>query len=554
MPYMKPRLHLLAAALVGLVLTTASARSQSETTTPHLRKQGAATQLIVDGKPFLALAGELRNSTTSSPAYMKPIWPRLTAAHLNTVLAAVSWELIEPQENRFDFTLVDDLLHDARANNLRLVLLWFGSWKNGKSTYQPLWMKTNQVRFPLIQNEQGQSLPTLTTFSEANRDADARAFAALMRHLRQVDGSRHTVLMMQVEIETGVLDTPRDFCPAASRAFHGPAPIELMDYLQAHKDQLIPQLHQAWEAAGFKTSGTWEEVFGKSTVNKNDWRASSFFTEEIFMAWHYARYVGRVAAAGKAEYNIPMFMNTWIKQEISGWPGAYPSGGPQPTVMDIWHAGAPAIDIYSPDCHLTNFTDWCRWYTQSGNPLFIPESAGDAVGAAHALWTFGRHDAIGFSPFGIDGGAGTNVALAQAYDAISQIAPLILEHQGNGTMTAIVLENGAASQTVRLGNYNLEGRWMSRNPGGPTNSLAALFISTGPDDYVIVARGMNVYFTAATDPADSVALATVEEGVYAGGKWVPGRRLNGDETPEWKALRFGADNYTIQRVKLFRYR
>jgi hypothetical protein len=95
---------------------------------------------------------------------------------------------------------------------------------------------------------------------------------------------------------------------------------------------------------------------------------------------------------------------------------------------------------------------------------------------------------------------------------------------------------------------------MSRNPGGPTNSLAALFISTGPDDYVIVARGMNVYFTAATDPADSVALATVEEGVYAGGKWVPGRRLNGDETPEWKALRFGADNYTIQRVKLFRYR
>ena len=157
------------------------------------------------------------------------------------------------------------MLKDARANNLRLVLLWFGSWKNGKSTYQPLWVKTNQVRFPLIQNEQGKSLPTLTTLSDANRDADARAFAALMRHLREVDGSRHTVLMMQVENEVGVLDTPRDYCPAANQAFNGPAPKELMDYLQAHKDQLIPQLREAWETNGFKTSGTWEEVFGKST-------------------------------------------------------------------------------------------------------------------------------------------------------------------------------------------------------------------------------------------------------------------------------------------------
>ena len=219
-------MHPLAAAAVGFILTTACAQSQPINTIPHLQQQGTAKQLMVDGKPFLALAGELRNSTTSSQAYMKPIWPRLTAAHLNTVLAAVTWELIEPQEGQFDFTLVDELLKDARANNQRLVLLWFGSWKNGKSTYQPLWVKTNQMRFPLIQDEQGQSLPTLTTLSDANRDADSRAFAALMRHLREVDGSKHTVLMMQVENETGVLDTPRDYSPAANQAFNGPVPKE----------------------------------------------------------------------------------------------------------------------------------------------------------------------------------------------------------------------------------------------------------------------------------------------------------------------------------------
>jgi hypothetical protein len=554
------RLNFLAAGFVGLVLTSAAALAQAPTNTaPHLEKHGTATQLIVDGKPFLALAGELSNSSASSPAYMKPIWPRLVATHFNTVLATVSWELIEPEEGRFDFTLVDDLLKDARQSNMRLVLLWFGSWKNGKSTYQPLWVKLNQAKYPLVQNEEGHGLPTLSTFSETNREADARAFAALMRHLREADGSKHTVIMVQVENEVGVLDTPRDFCPAANQAFNGPVPKELMDYLQAHKDKLVPQLREAWGRTGLKTSGTWEEVFGKSTVNKQDWHAFSYLTEEIFMAWNYARYVGRVAAAGKAEYNIPMYVNTWIKQANSGWPGAYPSGGAQPQVINVWQAGAPAIDVLSPDIYAPNFSDWCGWYVQAGNPLFVPESSGDARGASQALWAFGRHDAIGYSPFGVDRSTGADSALGRAYDVMSQVAPLVLEHQGTGTMTAVLLESGSASQTVRLGNYNLQTRLSSsRNPAAAAGAaqpdrVAALFICTGPDDYVIVARSMNIYFTAATNPTDSVGLATVEEGVYADGKWIPGRRLNGDETPEWKALSFRGDGYTIQHVKLYRY-
>ncbi len=552
------RPNFLAAGFVGLMLASTAAQAQPVDTAPHLEKHGTATQLIVDGKPFLALAGELSNSSASSPAYMKPIWPRLVATHFNTVLATVSWELIEADEGRFDFALVDDLLKDARENNMRLVLLWFGSWKNGKSTYQPLWVKLNQAKYPLVQNEEGHGLPTLSTFSEANREADARAFAALMRHLREVDGTKHTVIMMQVENEVGVLDTPRDFCPAANQAFNGPVPKELIDYLQAHKEKLVPQLHDVWERAGFKTSGTWEEVFGKSTVHKQDWHAFSYLTEEIFMAWNYARYVGRVAAAGKAEYNIPMYVNTWIKQQGTRWPGEYPSGGAQPQVLDVWHAGAPAIDVLSPDIYAPNFSDWCGWYTQAGNPLFVPESSGGASGAAHALWAFGKHDAIGYSPFGVDRSTGADTALGRAYDVMSQVAPLILEHQGNGTMNAVLLESGSASQTVRLGNYNLQTRLSSSRGSAATTAaqpdrVAALFICTGPDDYVIVARSMNIYFTAATNPTDSVGLATVEEGVYADGKWIPGRRLNGDETPEWKALSFRGDGYAIQHVKLYRY-
>ena len=265
---------------------------------PHLRKQGTATQLIVDGQPFLVLAGELTNNSATSVEYMKPIWAKLVEAKLNTVLATVAWNQVEPQEGKFDFSVVDGIIRDARSHNLRLVLLWFASWKNGLSSYPPDWVKRDFERFPRAQIAGGQSIELLSPLGDANRDADARAFAALMRHVKAVDGQRHTVIMIQVQNEVGMHGDSRDRSPAANRAFAGPVPKELMDYLQMHKETLIPEFRQVWEAAGFKTSGTWEEVFGKSAV-----------TDGIFMAWNYARYIGRVAEAGKAEYPIPMFVN-----------------------------------------------------------------------------------------------------------------------------------------------------------------------------------------------------------------------------------------------------
>ena len=505
--------------------------------------------MIVDGKPFLVLGAELHNSSASSMEYMRPLWPKIAATNLNTVLATVSWELMEPEEGRFDFSLVDGLIQDARRYNLRLIMLWFGSWKNGKSTYQPVWVKTNQQRFPIIQDENGKGLPTLSTLSDANLDADARAFAALMRHIREVDGDAHTVIMIQVENEVGVVGPSRDHSAAANQAFAGPVPKEFMDYLQKHKDTLIPELRKRWEAAGFKVSGSWDEVFGAGPE-----------TDELFMAWNYARYVGHVAAAGKAEYPLPMFVNTWLRQKDGDKPGSYPSGGPLPHVMDAWRAGGPAIDILSPDVHVPNYTDWCNWYTQSGNPLFIPESRGDARGVAHAMATVAKYDGIGYSPFGIDHLASPDGELAKGYQVLSQLAPLILERQGMGKMTAVLVDKETPTSKERLGDYMIEARFGVRSPdpsapaAPPLDRVAGLFIQLGPDDYVIVGRAMGVYFESATDPAQSVGLAVVEEGEYVNGRWVPGRRLNGDETPEWKALWFQGDHYAIQKIKLYRYR
>ncbi|MGA2276863.1 MAG: DUF5597 domain-containing protein [Terracidiphilus sp.] len=542
---------------------------------PHLAKAGAATQLIVAGKPYLALGGELHNSSSSSLDYTEPIWPRLAADHVNTVLASVTWELIEPSEGNFDFTLVDGLIHQARSNGEHIVFLWFASWKNGVSTYPPVWVKTDDARFPRARDESGHALDILSTFSAASRDEDARAFAALMRHIREVDAREQTVIMIQVENESGVLGDTRDYSAAANEAFSKPVPKELMEYLVAHKSTLIPEFRKAWEDAGGKTSGTWEEVFGKGKPkgfaipvrtltppltqeeHETEWRSLHWPVDEIFMAWNYARYINAVVEAGKAEYNIPMYVNAWLQQRDHAWPGTYPSGGALPQVMDVYHAGAPALDMLSPDLYVPEFDELCARYTREGNPLFIPESAGDARGAANLFTAFGSYNAIGFSPFGVED-AGTSKVdgpLAQAYEFLSQLTPLILAHQASGTIAGVTLDRQHPTRKVVLGKYTMEMSF-ARGWGAPENPeyAAALIVQTGDDEYLVAGKGLTIIFSATAPGPLTTGLATVEEGVISNGNWISGRRLNGDEIMSGAGLRLAGDAYSMQKVKLYQYR
>jgi hypothetical protein len=546
----------------------AASQAKSPTATPsavdipHLQKHGTATQLIVDGKPFLALAGELLNNSATSVEHMKPIWPKLAASKFNTVLAGVSWAQIEPVPGKFDFSVLDGVIQGARSHNLRLVLLWFGTWKNSLSSYAPDWLKKDFERFPRAQTggrggAEGRSIELLSPLCDACRDADAGAFAALMRHVKAVDSQQHTVIMIQVENEVGMHGDSRDRSPAADQAFAGPVPKELMNYLQAHKDNLIPEFRQVWEAGGFKTSGTWEEVFGKSAV-----------TDGFFMAWNLARYIGSVAAAGTAEYPLPMFLNAAL-YGVGRGPQPTPSGGrPWDLVMDVWRAGAPRIDILSPDIYSeTDFVAFCAKYTQSGNPLFIPETGGGPTAAARALYAFGRHDAIGFSPFGIDrpDRLGNMPDLTGVYDLLSQLAPLISQHQGNGTMSAVLLGPKDPPQKVKVGNYTLEVTyWPIRYtmplqmpgepPPGPQPPSAALFIAAGPDEYYAVGSGVKVTFAPNTPGPPFAGLGTVEEGAFVNGHWVPGIRLAGDDTGQGQDLFELQRHMGIQRFTLYRYR
>lgn len=501
---------------------------------PRLVNRGQAWQLLVGGEPFLVLGGELSNSSSSSLAYMEPIWPALEALELNTVLAAVSWELVEPEEGNFDFSIVDGLVEGARRHGLRLALLWFGTWKNACSSYAPAWVKTDLARFPRAQCASGRKSDAISCLSEEACAADARAFAALMRRVRERDLAERTVIMVQVENETGLLGSSRDRSPAAEEAFRGAVPSELVRYLTEHREELAPPLASAWEEAGGRERGSWGEVFGRAA-------------DETFMAWHVARFVDRVAAAGKAEYPLPMFANAWLVQHEGQAPGAYPSGGPVAHMLDVWRAAAPHIDAFAPDIYLDDFSRVCEEYARPWNPLLIPEAHRDARAAANAFYAFGR-GAVCFSPFGIDR-VESGRLLAESYGLIESLAPLVLEGRARGAVVGFVQE-GHEEQNFDLGGYRFSVRFDERSGDSPPGG--GLLIARGDGEYVAAGLRFTMGFAPRSEERANVELLWAEEGRYRGGRWSPLRRLNGDETGAGHWVRCGARPEVV-RFRLYQY-
>jgi hypothetical protein len=536
--------------LVSLSISLAcgvSVRPQSTSTLPHLRKQGSATQLIVHNKPLLMLGGELGNSSASDLKYMARVWPKLKAMRLNTILMPVYWELVEPQEGTFDFALLDGLIDSARTNELKIVVLWFGSWKNSMSCYAPYWVKTNQKRFPRSRTKDGKAVEILTPFSDGNRNADARAFAGLMKHLRAIDGEQNTVVMVQVENEIGIIPQARDYCAEAEEFFAQQVPTEFVAYLQQHRDSLTEEVHQAWSSMGMKTSGTWEQVFGKGLP-----------ADEIFMAWYFAKYTNSIAQAGKKEYLLPMYVNAALIRP-NYKPGQYPSAGPLPHLMDVWRAAAPQIDFLAPDIYFANFAEWLGKYDRGGNATFVPE-VDRRQSVSNAFYAIGRHSAMGYSPFSIESvGDPENSQFKRGYDILHQLTPLILEHQGMGTMAGFLLDSAAQTAEIKLGGYTFtvkhEHTWpYAVRAEGPTPRFGGMIIMTAPDEFTIAGSGVVVTFQSSAGDGSIAGIASMDEGAFVNGEWVGGRRMNGDEDHQGRHMHLPGGEYGIQKVRLYTYK
>ena len=520
---------------------------------PRLERTGGHVRLIVEEKPFLCIGGELHNSSASHRSYMSPIWDKLATSGVNTVIAPVSWEQTEPVEGQLDFSIVDGLVEDARSTGVRLVLIWFGAFKNAFSTYAPGWVRADRERFPRADRgvkpfktpfsyPGSMPRPSLSVFSENLFEADRTAYTALMRHLAMIDPD-HTVIMVQVENEVGLLGAGRDHSALADAAWNAPVPEKLIAAVSQAPESFDQEFVEALGSSP-DSNKSWADYFGDHNP----------VAEETFMAWGFASFVGGLAAAGKEVLPIPAYANAWIgPQRGQDLPGQYPSGGPTAGMVPVWRAAAPAIDFLAPDIYVPNSEEVMRQYASASNPLFIPEARFRAGDAFLAIGGFGG---LGYNVFGVEEGREGN-QFSAACSIITSLTPEIVDAQRDGRIFGFALDQeeesistelAGTAITVRNSRKLLEGMLLDagvRVPPppelleetvaathGPTPGDARPFgmvLAISPTEFIVVGQGAQVDFHK---PGSEIELDAVRELVITDSGLAEGRFLNGDERLE----------------------
>ncbi|KAF1684629.1 glycoside hydrolase [Pseudoxanthomonas broegbernensis] len=519
----------------------ATAGEAAEAPIPEVVSENGRHALRVDGEPFLILGAQVNNSS-NWPQALDDVWPAIDVLKPNTVMVPVAWEQVEAEEGRFDFSFVDTLLAQAREKDVRLILLWFATWKNNAPHYAPTWVKLDNARFPRVVTADGRTLNSLSPHGEATLEADRKAFVQLMRHLKRADPQR-TVIMVQPQNEPGTYGSVRDFSPLAQKHFEAPVPQALVEKMG-------------------RRPGTWREVFGDDA-------------DEFFHAWHIAHYIDQVAQAGKAEYPLPMLVNAALRGPFNpGQPGQYASGGPTDNVLDVYKAAAPHIDLLAPDIYMpeyTHYTTVLERYSRADNPLFVAETGNREEYARYFFSALGQQ-AIGWSPFGIDYSRYSNWPLgaklmnpetledfALNYRLVGPAARVIARASFEGRVRGTAEQPGQAVQTLRIDDkwnmvvtYGVPQFWFQGEPpGNPEPVGRALVVQLGPDEFLVTGAHARVNLVAA-DPAvaERLTYEYVDEGTYVDGEWRFRRRWNGDQTDY--GLNFSSATQLL-RVKLATY-
>jgi hypothetical protein len=526
----------LSSLLILLLISKAFSQQLVQTPLPQIIEKNGRHALLVDGKPYFILGGQAHNSS-AWPAMLPRVWQAIDYLHANTLEIPIYWEQVEPQEGIFNFSLVDTILKQARQNHKHVVLLWFATWKNGSNHYMPEWMKRDAVKYLNINGSKGKLIDSPSPHSQATLEADIKAFTEVMKHLKKAD-TQHTVIMVQVENESGSWDTVRDYSPDAQRLFEGPVPAELL------KPEILNALNRP-----VVSGGTWQQVFGDRA-------------DEYFQAWSIARFVGQVAAAGKAQYPLPLYVNAALRDPLTN-PSAttYESGGPTDNVIPIWKVAAPAIDVLAPDIYLSGserILKVLELYERSDNALLVPELGLDLQKSKY-FYEVLAHGGIGFSPFGIDvndysrpvsDNAKELEPFSDDYKAVQPMMRELAEWSFEGKISAVVEHEDHANQTIDLGAWQAVVSFgiINRNnvEVNPEGTGKLMIVKLSKDKFLAIGSLCHVTFRpAGIDSNKPWQYLKVEEGYYKNGAFKLIRILNGDET-DWGGPRFGSKPTVLQ--------
>jgi hypothetical protein len=400
---------------------------------------------IVDGKPFFPVAGQAHNDAGYNDLESEHFFKAVKLFNGNTLTIPVYWLQVEPEEGKFDFSGVDALIATARRYDVKLILLWFATWKNGNMDYVPTWVKSNQKRFKRVMLPTGGNLWNLSAHCKASLEADKKAFNTLCKHLKAQDGKEHTVVGIQLENESGILGSDRDYSPEAQAIFDSPVPAKLISAMKAAGKGPV---YDIWQKAGGKQSGSWPEVF--------EWPAG-----ELMTAWGIATYIDGVGKGGKEALDVAMYINVWlIESDLVTAGEGYPSGCPVPKVLDIFKWFTPHVDMISPDVEYNNTQRYqylCATYSRPDNPLFFPETPP----TTNLFRAIAEYNLVGYSWMGgfdniiaLDGTP--RPEMKDAVDTLKCIVsaiPLILKYQGTDKIHAIVQEEYMPYQWFDLGDF-----------------------------------------------------------------------------------------------------
>lgn len=394
----------------------------------------------IDGKPFFSIGGQVNNSTAYSSEHMKRAFAAAQNMCMNTIAAPVYWETMEPEEGRFDFSQLDMLMEQARQHGLKLVILWFGTWKNGNSHYIPRWMKVDHDRFFWASCADGTPVRTISPHCVQAREADCRAFTALCAHVEEQD-TQKTVIGIQVENEPGIIGSVRDHGPVAEALFLQPVPEEVAQY------------------AG--KGGSWEEVFG-------------FDADEFFTSYWIGAYIEQVVLAGRTVTALPLYTNVWLGEMHNRVPGIdYPSGGAVCKTIPVFRLAAPHLQTISPDIYLQDQQTWNelnRAYQDGVHPYYIPELLPSGLSVGRAMNAVVHHGLCGVHLFGIDmitdreGNVIPRMQeVADGMRTLRAMEPLITRYQGSGKLYDVLQLEGMSEQYIDFGNYIGSVRFDSTN-------------------------------------------------------------------------------------------